>query len=528
MSDERSQAWAKVFDAADAASARRLADDVRGEAGRFDRLTLEPSGLYLDLAKQPLDAATFFALIELAHACDLEAKRDALFAGAHVNPSEDRPALHMALRGSTPGVVANGEDVSAFAEETRARVRAFAEAVRSGTRTGATGRRLTQVLHIGIGGSDLGPRLVAEALMREQDAGLTLRFAGNVDPAEINDAISGLDPEATLVVVVSKSFTTQETRLNAEAARAWLTETLGDKAGAHVAAVTARPDRATEFGVAEDAIFPFRDWVGGRYSVWSAVSLALDICLGPETIDAFRAGAGEMDAHFKTAPLEANAPVLMALTDVLNRSVLGRSSRCVVPYSRRLRLLPAYLQQLEMESNGKGVTLTGGDAGLTSQVVWGAKGTNAQHAFFQQLHQGPDVVPVDFIGVLADAEARPEMHRALLANLFAQSEALLVGDPDAAAPHKRFPGDRPSSMLLLDRLDARALGALLALYEHKVFAAAAIWDINPFDQWGVELGKIIAGTILPELAPDAQTAGKRDPSTAALINRARRANGSGG
>lgn len=532
MSDERNQAWSRVFEAADAASARRLADDVREEPGRLDRLTLEAAGLYIDLAKQPLDEASFASLIELARACGVESKREALFAGEHVNPSEDRPALHMALRGSTPGVVAGGEDVTAFAQDTRSAVRAFADAVRAGGRKGATGRRLNQIVHIGIGGSDLGPRLVAEALMREQDAGITLRFAGNVDPAEINDALSGLDPEATLVIVVSKSFTTEETRMNAEAARAWLAETLGEKAGDHVVAVTAKPERAKDFGVAEDAIFPFRDWVGGRYSIWSAVSLALDIALGPETIDALHQGAAAMDAHFKSAPLEANAPVLLALTDVLNRSALDRSSRCVVPYARRLRLLPAYLQQLEMESNGKSVTLEGGQAGLTSQVVWGAEGTNAQHAFFQQLHQGPEIVPVDFIGVLGDAEMRPAQHAALLANLFAQGEALLIGDRDAAEPHKRFSGDRPSTTILMDRLDAASLGALLALFEHKVFAAAAIWNINPFDQWGVELGKVVARGIRAELDPQKEPgaggetsppfASAHDPSTASLIARAKR------
>jgi glucose-6-phosphate isomerase len=511
-------AWVEVFEAAKRLEGRRLAELVR-EPGRLERLALDAAGLHVDLAKQPVDLAALDALLGLAAAADVAGAREALFSGAHVNTSEDRPALHMALRGSVRGVTVGGEDVGRFAAESRAAVKRFAASVGSGARKGATGKTLTQVLHIGIGGSDLGPRLVWDALARERDPRVTVRFAANVDPAEINDALAGLDPVTTLVVVVSKSFATEETMLNAEVARAWLAETLGDKAGGHVVAVTAKPERARAFGVAEDAIFPFRDWVGGRFSLWSSVSLALEIGLNDGALDALHAGARAMDDHFTSAPLDANAPALLALTEVWNRNVLDRPTRCVAPYAARLKLLPAFLQQLEMESNGKGVTLDGRPAGPTAPVVWGAEGTNAQHAFFQQLHQGPDVVPVDFIGVLEDAEGRPAMHAALLANLFAQSAALMAGDPDAMEPHKRFPGDRPSSTIVLPRLDAASLGALIALYEHKVFVAARLWGINPFDQWGVALGKTIAGDILKELEGGAE--GALDPSTAALIGKAR-------
>jgi glucose-6-phosphate isomerase len=520
MTGQRTNAWASVFDAAERLDGRSLPGIV-AEPGRLSRLTLDAAGLHLDLAKQPFDSAGLDALLALARAADVEGARAALFSGQHVNTTENRPALHMALRGSVSGVTAGGEDVAKFAAETRAQARRFAAAVRSGERRGHTGRPFRHILHIGIGGSDLGPRLVWDTLARDQDPGFTLRFAANVDPAEINDALEGLDPESTLVVIVSKSFSTQETKLNAEAAGAWLTAALGrpEFAGEHIVAVTASPDRAKEFGVRPDAIFPFRDWVGGRFSLWSSVSLALDIGFREGVIDALHAGAHAMDEHFFSAPLERNAPVLLALAEVWNRNVLERSSRCVAPYGRRLRLLPSFLQQLEMESNGKGVTLSGAGAGPTAPVVWGAEGTNAQHAFFQELHQGPDVVPVDFIGVLQDREQRPELHRALLANLFAQGEALMAGDPGAKEPHKRFPGGRPSTTILLPRLDAFSLGALIALYEHKVFVEAAIWGINPFDQWGVELGKVIAKGILAEIEGGASA--ERDPSTADLIARAK-------
>ncbi|MCG8442413.1 MAG: glucose-6-phosphate isomerase [Caulobacterales bacterium] len=534
-------AWSALTARAAPARARTLAGLFEAEPDRARRLTIDAAGLIADLSKQPVSADDLGALLALARAADVEGRRAALFAGAHVNLTEDRPALHMALRGPLGAeVTAGGESVDAIVARAQAQTGAFAEAVRSGARAGSGGRPLRHILHLGIGGSDLGPRLVWEALKRRQDPAFTLHFAANVDPAEINDGLEGLDPESTLVVVVSKSFSTQETLANAQVARAWLAEHLGgeDKAGAHIVAVTANAERARAFGVAEDAVFDFRDWVGGRYSAWSPVSLSLEIAFEPGAIAALRAGAAAMDAHFRDAPLERNLPVLLALIGVWNRNVLGRPTRAVIPYGRRLRLLPQYLQQLEMESNGKGVALDGTPvSSATSAVVWGAEGTNAQHAFFQQLHQGPDVAPIDFVGILEDGEARPALHKALLSNLFAQAEALMAGksreaaraellaagtpaeEADRLAGHKAFPGDRPSTTILLERLEPASLGALIALYEHKVFVESALWDINAFDQWGVELGKVLAKTILGEL--DGAPTGAHDASTAALIARAR-------
>ncbi len=533
MSVSETAEWARLGGVAREQAQTSARDLFAAEPDRLGALSLEAAGLYLDFSKQSVSDEALAGLLALAEARGVTAARDAMFAGEHVNATEDRPALHAALRGAVGPAEARAD-----AERTAARTRAFADAVRAGEELGVTGRRFTHILHLGIGGSGLGPKLVSEALKRHADPDITLRVVSNVDPAELSDALEGFDPEATLVVIVSKSFTTQETRLNAEAARFWLSQTLGDRAGEHLLAVTAKPERARAFGVRDERIFGFRDWVGGRFSVWSAVGVTLEIALGPEAFARFRGGAAAMDAHFRDAPLSRNAPVLMALIEVWNRNFLNKPARVVAPYSSRLVSLPGYLQQLEMESNGKGVTMDGLPVPCaTAPVVFGAPGADAQHAFFQQLHQGPEALPVDFIGVLQDDEARPEMHRALLANLFAQPEALMLGQTEAsvratleaetgdpaaaaqAAPHRTFPGGRPSTLILAPRLDPESLGALLALHEHKVFVESVIWGINAFDQWGVELGKTLAKSVLAELegGPDA----KRDPSTAAAIARAR-------
>lgn len=392
--------------------------------------------------------------------------------------------------------------------------------------------RFKSLVHVGIGGSDLGPRLVADGFAATVDPKLELRFAENVDGASINDALRGLDPKTTLVIVVSKSFTTQETRMNALAARAWLSEALGKKAGEHFIAVTANRDGAEDFGIASDQIFDFWDWVGGRYSVWSAVGLSLQLAFGTQAFDDFLAGAAKMDAHFRDAEFDQNLPILMALIGVWNRNVLGYTSLAVIPYARRIRKLAAFLQQLEMESNGKSKGRDGTDVGLTCPILWGDEGTNGQHAFFQWLHQGTPGAPVDFVAVLTDHENRPDHHAALLANCFAQSEALMIGKPEykvreelaasgmeeaqmqTLAPQKTFPGNHPSSTITLDSLTPEALGHLIALYEHKVFVQGVIWGVNSFDQWGVELGKVLAKTILSEMDGEL---GEHDPSTAALI-----------
>lgn len=529
-------AWTTLETAAQDARERRIADLFKAEPDRLDKLSVEAPQLLLDLSKQPWSLAEAQAALALARAGGIEAARDRQFAGQAVNPSEDRAALHMALRAAKGAdFQAKGEPVSAEVDATREAMAAIARAVRSGEKRGATGQPFSAIVHIGIGGSDFGPRLVWEAL-RPLSPQIELRFAANVDPADMALALAGLDPARTLVVVVSKTFTTQETIANATVARAWLRAALGQAGDAHLLAVSAAPSVAQAFGVPADQIFGFRDWVGGRYSVWSAVGLSCVIALGPEAFEELLAGARAMDDHFRTAPLAANAPVLLALAHIFNRNGLGRPIRAVVPYAQRLRLLPNFLQQLEMESNGKQAGVDGRPAArATAAAVFGDAGTNVQHAFFQLMHQGTDIIPLDIIAVAQAREGEPSNQTKLLANAIAQAEALMVGKPesevraeltaqgmapaaiDVLAPQKTFHGNRPSSFILLDRLTPQALGALIALYEHKTFVEGVLWEINSFDQWGVELGKTLATRILGELEGGAR--GVHDPSTERLVSR---------
>ena len=533
------RAWAEFDRAAERASGVSIAGLFAAEPDRLERLRVDAAGLHIDLSKQSLTAEGLDAAVALARAAGVEAARGRLFEGFAVNSSEDRAVLHPALRAPTGSAfAAKGEPVSGEVEVTRARMKVLADAIRLGEARGATGERFRAVVHIGIGGSDLGPRLVWDAL-RPLDSPIELRFAANVDGADMLGALHGLEPASTLVMIVSKTFTTLETLANAQLARAWLVQSLGEEgARAHLAAVSAAPEKTGPFGIAPDRVFAFADWVGGRFSIWSAVGLSCAIALGFETFQAFLDGAAAMDAHFTTAPLEANAPVLMALAEVWNRNGLGRGVRAVVPYARRLALLPAFLQQLEMESNGKRVTREGSPVlRATAATVFGDAGTNGQHAFFQLLHQGTDVIPVDIL-LAAEGDGPPDMHAKLLANGIAQAEALTIGRPeadvreelhangmdpaeiDALAPQRTFPGDRPTTTIVLPQVDAASLGALLALYEHKVFVEGALWGINSFDQWGVELGKTLATRVLEDLEGGA--AGSHDPSTVALIARFRR------
>lgn len=536
--DAADYAWRRLLAAGEAAQDRRILDLFRQEPGRVERLSLSAAGLHIDLSKQPWSLDDLVTALVLAQMAGLEPAREALFAGAVVNASEARPALHMALRAPAGADFrADGRPVSGEVEATRAQMRAFADGVRGGRLKGAAGRPFRALVQIGIGGSDLGPRLVWEAL-KPLSPEIEVRFAANVDPVELAQALAGLDPAETLVVVVSKSFTTQETLTNGEAARAWLRAALGPASDSHLVAVTAAPDKAHAFGVPAGQVFAFWDWVGGRYSVWSAVGLSCAVALGFETFERLLAGAAAMDAHFRQAPLEANAPVLLALAHIFNRNGLRRPMRAVVPYAQRLRLFPAFLQQLEMESNGKSVTAHGRPVSQsTAAAVFGDAGTNGQHAFFQLLHQGTDVIPVDILAVREASDGDPAAQRKLLANAVAQAEALLVGrseaevraelegqgrsrqEIDTLAPQRAFHGDRPSSFLLLERLDPERLGALVALYEHKVFVEGVLWGINSFDQWGVELGKTLATQVLAEL--EGGPAGDHDPSTRALIDRLR-------
>ena len=530
-------AWTRLQAAAKAAGDRRIVEMFAAEPDRLQTLTLDVAGLHLDLSKQAWDEAGLEAALDLAHAADVEGARARMLGGEAINGSEGRAVLHTALRAPAGAdIKAMGVPVMAQVEAVRQRMKAFAQAVRSGQIKGATGKPFKAILHIGIGGSDLGPRLLWDAL-RPVKPEIDLRFIANVDGAEFLLTTADLDPEETLVIVVSKTFTTQETLSNAGAARAWLAEALGEQgAGQHLAAISTALDKTAAFGISDERVFGFWDWVGGRYSLWSSVSLSVAVACGWDAFQGFLDGAAAMDAHFASAPLEQNAPVLLALAQIFNRNGVDRRARSVVPYAHRLRRLASFLQQLEMESNGKSVGPDGQPvAHGTATVVFGDEGTNVQHAYFQCMHQGTDITPMELIGLARSDEGPAGLHEKLLSNLLAQAEALMVGrttedvraeltakgideaEIGALAPQRTFAGNRPSTLLLLDRLTPQTFGALIALYEHKTFVEGVIWGINSFDQWGVELGKVMAGRILPELESGAT--GQHDPSTAALIER---------
>jgi glucose-6-phosphate isomerase len=543
------QAWATLHRLA----ARPGAADIRAlfaaDPGRATRFTATLDDLTLDLSKTAIDDAARDALLALAEAAGLEAFRRALFAGDPVNLTEGRAALHMALRARDgahmPATLPGGiEDAAALAAAERARMRDFVTGVHAGAITGHTGRRFTHVLNIGIGGSDLGPRMATQALTLAHGPILEARFLSNVDGTGLQALTRGLDPATTLVLVASKTFTTQETATNAAAARAWLAGALGDDAvAAHFVALSTNLAACAAFGIPPARIFGFRDWVGGRYSLWSPVGLSIALAAGWPAFQAMLDGAAAMDAHFQTAPLAQNLPVLLALTGIWHVNAMGHGTQCVLAYDDRLARFPAYLQQLEMESNGKSVQRDGRPVShATCPVLFGEPGTDAQHSFMQLVHQGTQVIPVDFILAANADHARPQAHRMLAANALAQAEALLRGrtlDEAAAemrakgageaeiaalAPHRVFPGNRPSVTILFGRLDGYALGRLIALYEHKVAVQGAIWNINSFDQWGVELGKVLASGLLPDLAPGAAPA-THDGSTTALIHRFRELRG---
>ena len=512
------QAWSTVEREATRLRAARLVDLFAADAGRVEALTLSAPHLAADFSKQRIDTMALAALGALAEAAGFDAWRRAMFAGEIVNTTEGRAAMHWKLRVADP---AGGDnEVTATLD----RMHEFAHDL-------AEGGAFDAVIHLGIGGSDLGPRLVLDALKAERRPGLKVRFAANVDGADVADAIDGLDPKRTLLIVASKTFTTQETLANAEFVRAW--------GPARIAAATAAPAKAVAWGVAEGDVFPFWDWVGGRYSLWSSVSLVCEIALKHGVFFRLLEGAEEMDAHFRDAPFAENLPAVSAAVQMWNREALGHGSYAVIPYSERLRLLPAWLQQLEMESNGKGVTREGAPLARSAcAVTWGAAGTNAQHSFFQLLHQGVEESPVELI-VNAGAHEGPAAHRAkVYANALAQARALMLGKSAEAAraemiargmsaeeaarlaPHRAFPGDRASTLMAMDELSPEALGALLAFYEHRTFAQAVLAGVNPFDQWGVELGKEMANALLPALE-GGKAPGELDASTAAWVRRLR-------
>jgi len=515
----------------------RTTELFAADPARFERFSARLDDLIFDFSKHRIDGETLRLLVELARAVDLEGARAALFSGAPVNLTERRAAAHWALRDlSERPLIVGGENVRGAVEAEREKVYAFARAARSGQLRGASGETFADIVNIGIGGSDLGPAMAARALSPFAK-GPRAHFVSNVDGADMADTLAGLDPARTLFIVSSKTFTTQETMANAALARRFVVERLGEAAvAAHFAAVSTRLDKAAEFGVDASRVFGFWDWVGGRYSIWSAIGLSLVIAIGPENFTDFLRGGFDMDEHFRSAPLERNIPALMGLLGAFHRNVEGRAAQAVIPYDQRLARFPAYLQQLDMESNGKSVTRDGGVAEFaTGPIVFGEPGTNGQHAFFQLLHQGTDVTPIDFLIAAEPIDADPHHHALLFSNCLAQSEAFMRGRTleeakaqlaaaglDSArvaelAPHKVFSGDRPSSVLLYSKLDPRTLGRLVALYEHKVFVQSVIWDINPFDQWGVELGKELANRLAPIVENANAPLDGLDGSTAGLI-----------
>jgi glucose-6-phosphate isomerase len=529
-------AWKALEEHAGRRGARSLRRLFADDPGRGERLALEAAGLYLDYSKNLVDDETLALLLALARASDLGGQIEAMFRGEKINSTEGRAVLHVALRAPRGArIEVDGEDVVPAVHAVLDRALAFAERVRSGAWKGHTGEAIRHVVNLGIGGSDLGPDMATQALRPFADRSLDVRFVSNVDGSDLAEATRGLEAARTLFVVCSKTFTTLETLTNARSAREWLLSRLRDPAAVsrHFVAVSTNAAEVAKFGIDPANMFGFWDWVGGRYSLDSAVGLSLAVAIGEARFRELLAGFRAMDEHFRTAPFERNMPVLLALLGVWYANFLGAETHAVLPYDQYLEKLPAYLQQLDMESNGKRVQRDGSPvACATGPVVWGQPGSDGQHAFFQLLHQGTRLVPCDFIGFCRSHNPLPRHHDLLMANFFAQTEALAFGRtpaelrtegvPETQVPHRSFPGDRPSNTLLAEALSPATLGAIVALYEHKVFAQGSLWRINSFDQWGVELGKALAARIAPELLADEEPRLAHDGSTNALIRRYRR------
>jgi len=532
-----------LADHASTATKWQMRDLFAADPQRFERYSNEAAGLFLDYSKNRLDGRTLELLVALAKERGLEARRDAMFAGERINNTEDRAVLHTALRAPRGAALnVDGQEINADIHAVLDRVKTFTDAVRSGDWLGHSGKPITDIVNIGIGGSDLGPKMVVLALRHYAHPRLRMHFVSNVDGHDMEAALNQVDPETTLFIVASKTFTTAETMMNAQSARSWFLQNAPQEAlSKHFVAVSTNTEAIKGFGIDPANMFPFWDWVGGRYSVWSAIGLPVALAVGFGYFSDFLAGAHELDEHFRTAPLEENLPTLLGLIGFWNRQFLECGSVSIAPYHQDLNRFPAYLQQLDMESNGKRVTRDGEPVDTpTCPAIWGECGTNGQHAYFQLLHQGTDVTPMDFIAALRPTHELDKHHTALLANCFAQSEAFMKGktadevradlqaqglgadEVERLTPHKTFPGNRPSNTILMERLTPSTLGALIALYEHKTFVQGVLWNVNSFDQWGVELGKVLAKKIEAELAGEPQPAG-HDSSTNGLIARAKAA-----
>ncbi len=522
----------------------RTVDLFAADPHRAECYSLEAAGLYLDYSKNKVSGDAMAALLDLARAADLTGAVRRMLSGEKVNVTEKRAALHVALRDHTgrPYVV-DGGDVAPMISCERDRMKSFAERYQRGEIKGFSGAPIDTIINIGIGGSDLGPLMAVEALRPFWLAGKRAYFVSNIDGQHLADTVAGLDPGRTLFIVASKTFTTQETMTNAASARSWFLAQGGGEAdiAKHFIALSTNEKAVTNFGIAPESMFVFWDWVGGRYSMWSAIGLSIALQCGWSVFEEMLQGAEAMDEHFRTNPIERNMPALLALIGVWNRNFIGAASHAVLPYDQHLSRLPAYLQQLDMESNGKSVTVSGARTGAaTGPVIFGEPGTNGQHAFYQLIHQGTDIISCDFIGAAKSSSPLSDHHEKLLANFLAQTQALMIGKDEAAvraelaadampaveidrlAPHKVFPGDRPTNSILMERLDPHRFGALVALYEHKVFCQGVLWGINSFDQWGVELGKVLAKQILPEIAAlgeKKRAPAGHDGSTRRLIER---------
>ncbi|HEX9622933.1 MAG TPA: glucose-6-phosphate isomerase [Streptosporangiaceae bacterium] len=528
-------AWAALAEHHEKIKDLHLRDLFAADADRGERLTLEAAGLFLDYSKNRITDETLELLFELAAQSALADRIEAMFRGDRINTTENRSVLHVALRMPREvTLVVDGTDVVAQVHEVLDRMSDFANRIRSGEWLGFTGQRITAIVNIGIGGSDLGPVMAYEALRFYSDRSLTMRFVSNVDSTDFAEATAGLDPAQTLFIISSKTFTTLETLTNAKAARDWVVGALGDEAAVarHFVAVSTNAEKVSAFGIDTANMFGFWDWVGGRYSMDSAIGLSTMIAVGPQHFEEMLAGFHEMDEHFRTAPLRSNLPALMGLLQVWYTGFMGAASVGVMPYEQYLKRFPAYLQQLTMESNGKHVTLDGTHVDYpTGPVFWGEPGTNGQHSFYQLLHQGTELIPVDLIGFGKSLNPIGEQHDLLTSNVFAQAQALAFGKTleqvlaegtsAEVAPHRVMEGNRPTNVLMTEILTPKVLGTLVALYEHAVFTAGTIWGIDSFDQWGVELGKVLAAAIAPQLTSEDEPELAHDSSTNALIRRYR-------
>jgi glucose-6-phosphate isomerase len=511
MSSQLDNAWENLHEEGQRLAGVTISELFEDAPTRFDKFSFSLDDLLIDFSKERIDEQALNSLFLLAKAAKIENRREDMFSGANINTTEDRAVLHVALRGgvNNPVEVA-GQSVMDDIKDVQEKFLSFAEDVRNGDYTAVNGAPFTDVVNIGIGGSDLGPCMAVRALTPDAD-GPRMHFVSNIDGSHLRDILSELDPQRTLIIIASKTFTTLETMTNARSAQAWLKKALGKHTGQHLAAISTNIEATSEFGISTDNVFGFWDWVGGRYSIWSAIGLPLAIAIGEYRYRRFLQGAASMDHHFQSAPMEKNLPILLALIGIWRRNIMGCQSVAVIPYDQRLERFPAYLQQMDMESNGKYITREGERVQhQTSPVIWGEPGTNSQHSFFQLIHQGTDIIPVDFIVAAQARDGIGGHHSLLLANCLAQGQALAFGKNeqqvrnemiqqgikqekiDALAPHRTFPGNRPSTTILHETMKAFNLGRLIALYEHKVFVQGLIWGVNSFDQWGVELGKQLA------------------------------------